>query len=309
MSHHLVAAREYPFATTETAVSPLAWVHITAPKPEEIGRLQHEWGIPLSFFTHCLDRDERARTEREDGQTLIIVRVPHFQGKTADIPYSTLPFGIILTPERVVTICMATTKTVEQLAQVHPRPTNHNQFILQLLMANALTYLSHLQRINHAVETLEDRLQASTRNKEVLELLKYQKSLVYFTTGLRSNQLLMERLQKSQWFQLGALEQELLEDVFTEHHQAVEMVTIAENILSQMMDAFASIISNNLNVVMEFLAAVTIILALPTLIASIYGMNVQLPFQESVYAFHLLMVTSAVSALVVAFIFAWRRWL
>ncbi len=307
--NHLVAVREYPFGSREAAVSPLSWVHITAPKPEEIGRLQREWGIPLSFVTHCLDRDERARMEREDGQTLIIVRVPHFQGKTADIPYSTLPFGIILTPERVVTVCMAATKTVEQLSNMHPRPTNHNQFILQLLMANASAYLSYLQHINHTVETLEDRLQASTRNKEVLELLKYQKSLVYFTTGLCSNELLMERLQKSQWFHLDEAEQELLEDVFIEHHQAVEMVTIAENILSQMMDAFASIISNNLNVVMEFLAAVTIVLALPTLVASIYGMNVQLPFQESVYAFHLLMAISAVSALVVALVFVWRRWL
>ena len=181
----------------------------------------------------------------------------------------------------------------------------HNRFVLHAMHVTAQRYLYHLGEINKAVDALEDRLQASLRNREVLELLKRQKSLVYFTTALKSNEFMLERLQRSQLFQAYPEDQELLEDVLTEVRQAIEMTTISGNILSQMMDAFASIISNNLNVVMKFLASVTIILALPMLVASVYGMNIALPLQGHPAALLIVLGTSLFAAVVVVIVF-WR---
>jgi magnesium transporter len=158
------------------------------------------------------------------------------------------------------------------------------------------------------VDILEDQLQQSTRNKEVLELLKYQKSLTYFTTALKSNELMMERLQRSQLLRTYPEDEDLLEDVLTENQQAIEMTNITSNILSSMMDAFASIISNNLNGVMKFLAAITIVLSLPTMVASFFGMNVHLPFEAHPQAFVLIIFISLLIGLSAVYIFWKRDW-
>jgi len=166
-----------------------------------------------------------------------------------------------------------------------------------------------LREINKIVEGLEDQLQASTRNREVLELLKYQKSLTYFTTALKSNELMMERLQRSQILKAYPEDEDLLEDVITENQQAIEMTNIASNILSGMMDAFASIISNNLNAVMKFLAAITVVLSLPTMIASFYGMNVDLPLDHLPSAYIFPLGVSILVVVVVLVVFSRRDWL
>jgi magnesium transporter len=170
--------------------------------------------------------------------------------------------------------------------------------------------LSYLRQITRAVDALEDQLQKSTRNREVLELLKYQKSLTIFTTALKSNELMLKRLQSSQIFKLYDEDEDLLEDVLTEMQQAIEMTNIESNILSSMMDAFASIISNNLNGIMKFLASITIIISLPTMIASFFGMNVNFPFNEElVLIFPFILLFSIVTSVVVALIFWKRDWL
>ena len=178
--------------------------------------------------------------------------------------------------------------------------------MLRLLLYTANRYLSHLREITKVVDALEDQLQLSTRNKEVLELLKYQKSLTFFTTALKSNELMMERLQRSRLFQAFPEDEDLLEDVLTENQQAIEMTNITSNILSSMMDAFASIISNNLNGVMKLLAAITIVLSLPTMVASFFGMNVHLPLETHPLAFLSLIGVSLLISLSVVYIF-WRR--
>ncbi|MHC1785111.1 MAG: magnesium transporter CorA family protein [Anaerolineaceae bacterium] len=155
---------------------------------------------------------------------------------------------------------------------------------------------------------LEDRLQESMRNKELLELLKYQKSLVYFTTALKSNELMMERLKRGQFFSMYPDDEDLLEDVLTENQQAIEMTTISTNILNGMMETFASIISNNLNVVMKFLTSVTIVMALPTLITSFFGMNVGLPFGEHPQAYLLILAICMAGAAGIVFVFFKRDW-
>ena len=288
-----------------------SWLNVIAPSADEVTRLHQELDVPRDFLTYPLDIDERARTEREDGAILIVLRIPQLQGDTADIPYTTVPLGIVLTDRVVVTACKIENSITEGLVAGRVRGLHtdkRNRFVLQLFYSTAIKYLSYLREINNVVERLEDELQRSTRNKELLELLKYQKSLVYFATGLRSNELMMERLQKSGLFQTYPEDADLLEDVLTENQQAIEMVGIANNILSQMMDAFASIISNNLNVVMKFLTSVTIVLSLPTMVASLYGMNVGLPLQNSPYAFLLIIAACLVTSLVVALIFWKRDW-
>jgi len=285
------------------------WLNVVQPTQEEIAQLI-ELGIPQDYITYSLDIDERARTEKEDGVQLILMRVSLYEGQTADIPYITVPLGIILTDHYIVTICRQENDVVQEMTHLKDLSTGkRNRFVLRLLFRAANRYLGHLRQITKAVDALEDQLQLSTRNKEVLELLKYQKSLTLFTTALKSHELMMKRLQQSHMFQAFEEDEDLLEDVLTETQQAIEVTNISSNILSSMMDAFASIISNNLNTVMKFLASITIIVSLPTLIASLFGMNVRLPFEDHAMAFVIVVLSALVVTLIVGIVF-WRRdWL
>ncbi|MCJ7513600.1 MAG: magnesium transporter CorA family protein [Anaerolineales bacterium] len=288
------------------------WIHMTSPDAEEIARIETAYAIPREFLTYPLDVDETARTEKEEGVALVILRVPRHEGPGSDIPFTTVPLGIILTERAVVTVSAQESEVLRGMSNGKLRgisTAKRNRFLLHLFLLTAQQYLVDLRAINKAVDVLEDNLQASLRNREVLDLLKYQKSLTYFTTALKANQLMMDRLQKGQMFKMFPDDEDLLEDALTEIGQAIEMTNISSGILSQMMDAFASIISNNLNAVMKFLASVTIILALPSLVASIYGMNVALPLGEHPFAFLMVLGFSFVVALLVVLIF-WRRdWL
>lgn len=292
--------------------APGTWIHLADPTRAEVEQLLSVIDIPEDFVIAALDEDERARTDREDGVTLIILRVPYFFGQDEDLPYGTVPFGIIMTNGYLVTVCKFHTGIAEDLLGYRIKglsTAKHVRLILHILLVTAQKYLAYLRHIDAAIEAVEERLQRSLRNEEVLQLLRYQNCLVYFTTGLKSNQLVMQRLQKSQLFSRFEEDEELLEDVLIENSQALEMTQISENILGQDMDAFASIISNNLNVVMKFLASVTIIASVPTLLASIYGMNVDLPFQSSPYAFAVVMGVAALLVAVMLWVF-WRRdWL
>ncbi len=286
-----------------------SWINVTHPTPDEISRLI-ELGIPHDYITYSLDIDERARTERENGDQLILLRVSYFESEIVDIPYITLPLGIILTDHYIVTICRQENEVVREMASLKDLSTvKRNRFVLRLLLRAATHYLTHLRQITKAVDALEDQLQKSTRNKEVLALLKYQKSLTLFTTALKSHELMMKRLQQSQMFREFEEDEDLLEDVLTETQQAIEMTNISSNILSNMMDAFASIISNNLNAVMKFLASITIIVSLPTLITSFYGMNVSLPFDSNPLTYLGIIFLTITLTAVVGIVF-WRRdWL
>jgi len=286
------------------------WISLVDPTSEEVARVQ-SLGIPLDYLTYPLDLDERARAERENGELLIIFRIPINQGVSSDIPFISIPLGIVLTEKYFITICRQENDILMDFASGKMRGLStgkRNRFLLRILLSTAQKYLFYLREINKQVDILEDKLQRSTRNKEVLELLKYEKSLTYFTTALKSNELLMERLQRSQMFKAYPDDEDLLEDVLTENQQAIEMVNISNNILSSMMDAFASIISNNLNGVMKFLASITIILSIPTIIASFYGMNVRIPFEEHQFAFLIVIVITLLIALPVVWIFYKRDW-
>jgi len=289
-----------------------AWVQLTDPSSLEMEQFNQELEIPKDFITYSLDLDERARIEKENGNLLIVLRVPQFQGESADIPYTTVPLGIVLSHKLIITVCKLDHEILQRLSKGIARGFDTHKpirFLLHIFHAAADEYLLYLREINKSVDLLEDQLEQSLRNKEVLKLLKYQKSLTYFTTALKSNSRMMTHLQNSRLFDQHPEDQDLLDDVLTEIGQAIEMTEIASGILSQMMDAFASIISNNLNVVMKFLASITIILALPTLIASIYGMNIDLPLDSYPHAFGVTLGLSIAISGIVAIVFKKLGWL
>ncbi len=286
------------------------WINAVDPTPEEITQLE-EWGIDSDLIQNSLDLDEMARAERDDDYMFILSRVPYFNGTAADIPYTSVPLGIILKNNFVATICRHDNDVVRGLINGKYRglrTAKRYRFALYILLETAVRYLSYLREINKTVEVVEDRLQASTRNSELLELLKYQKSLTYFATALRSNEVMMERLQRMQTFTQFEEDSDLLEDVLTENQQAIQMASIYTEILSGLMDAFASIISNNLNSVMKALAALTIILNLPGLVAAFYGMNVYLPGEEHPQAFLIVIGLSVGLTALATFIFYKRDW-
>jgi magnesium transporter len=280
------------YKTTEGGMEQLegmengAWVKAVDPTTEEIQQLM-QWGVDVDYIHYSLDFDEMPRMERDDDYTFILIRIPHRQPDT-DVPYITIPLGIFIKGNMIVTICRYEKDMFKVLANGKYRllkTGKRYRFALYIFLETATRYLTHLREINRMTEAIEDQLQQSTRNREVLELLKYQKSLTYFATALRSNEVMMERVQRTQIFNYYDEDQELLEDVLTENQQAIQMTSINTEILSSMMDAFASIISNNLNGVMKALAAITIIINVPAVVAAFYGMNVRLPGEDLPNAF------------------------
>ena len=304
------------YKTTERGLEQLesmangTWVKAVDPTPEEIQQLV-DWGIDADYINYSLDLDEMPRLERDDDYTFILIRIPHRQ-PDSDIPYITIPLGIMIKGNTIVTICRYDKEMFKVLANGKYRllkTGKRYRFALYIFLETATRYLTHLREINRITEALEDQLQKSTRNREVLELLKYQKSLTYFATALRSNEVMMERVQRTQIFNYYEEDQDLLEDVLTENQQAIQMTNISTEILSSMMDAFASIISNNLNGVMKILAAITIITALPGTVGAFFGMNVPLPISEtSPFSFYSILGISIALSAIAAFIFYKRDW-
>ncbi|MDX9865499.1 MAG: magnesium transporter CorA family protein [Anaerolineaceae bacterium] len=287
------------------------WINVVEPDAHEIKTLT-DLGIPRDFITYPLDMDERSRAEREDeGNLLIVLRVPYFQGTNADVPYITLPLGIIVKDDYIITVCRIQHEIIQRFADGIERnfaTQKRNRFLLQIMLKSASTYLADVRKIDKTVETLEDQLEKSMQNKGVLELLKYKKSLVYFTTALVANESMLERLNRSQDLTMYAEDEDLLEDVMTEYQQAIQMTNISHDILTSMMGAFGSIISNNLNAVMKFLASVTIVLSIPTLISSYFGMNVPLPFEHSPYGHLIILFGSVLISIFIVAFFTKRDW-
>jgi magnesium transporter len=287
------------------------WVNVIDPTPQETQQLE-DLGVYPELIQYALDVDETARSERDEDYTFLLLRIPFDNGAAADIPYTTIPLGIVLLNNCVITISKYDNEVTRVVAGGKYRglkTAKRYRFALYVMLEAAVRYLGLLRQINKTTEAIEDQLQKSTRNRELLELLKYQKCLTYFATALRSNEVMMERLQRMQMFNQFEEDQDLLEDVLTENQQAIQMVNITTQILSGLMDTFASIISNNLNSVMKVLAALTIVLNLPTIVASFFGMNVKLPGEDHPLAF-LSVFGLAISLTAIAtFIFYKRDWL
>ena len=293
------------------APEPGCWIHVVSPSVEDLAVIR-EFGVPGALLSHVGDPDERPRAEHLGDVALVVVHCPERRSTGEGAPFVTSPLSVLLLPQGVVTLVP---RPVEFLAPLLDgtiaglSTARTTEFVLRIFWQLADAYLVAVREINASVESLEGQLKRSLRNEEVLGLLDYQKSLTYFATGMGANELVLERLQRSPALRLGEHDQELLDDVRVEVRQAIEMVDISDNILSQMMDAFASIVSNNLNSVMKVLTSVTILLAIPTLIASLYGMNVLLPGARSTLAFTAIMLLCAVLCAALFVVFRRRNWL
>lgn len=275
-----------------------AWINLVNPSENEIKKLCENLHIEEDFIRYALDYEEKARIDQEedDDTTLFIVDVPIIEKKEDSDVYTTMPLGmIVVRDDFFVTVSLRKNKIIENFEKSRIKnfqTYKKTRFIFQILYQNASYYLTYLKQINKETEIAEYILKNSMKNKELLKLLNLEKSLVYFTTSLKSNEIVMEKTLRGKIVKLYEEDEEILEDAITENRQAIEMAQIYSNILNGTMDAYASIISNNLNGVMKFLTSITIILAVPTMISSFWGMNVGLPLQNSPWGFAVMVIVS-----------------
>jgi len=280
------------------------WVNLTNPTEEEINKVSSAMNVEIDFLRAALDEEERARIESEDGQTLIIVDTPIVEREGQMNLYTTIPMAMIIIKHAIITVCLKEDTLLNDFKRnkVKSFLTQYKtRFVLQILYRNATRYLQFLKHIDKTSVKLEQDLHKSMKNKELIQMLKLEKSLVYFSTALKSNEIVLEKLLKFEYLKSYPEDTELLEDVIVENKQAIEMSNIYSSILSGTMDAFASIISNNLNIVMKFLTSVTIVMAIPTMISSFFGMNVPIPLTSN-GAFGIIIVMSLVMCLLTGFV-------
>lgn len=286
------------------------WVNMIAPSNEEINYVAGELDIPVDSFKDALDDEERSRIEREDDHVFIIVDMPVITYDDVGLAiYDTIPIGMIITDHHFVTVYLQENPMIEQFMRNKVKKFftfKKTRFALQILYMISTYYLRYLKQINKKTGDIERELHQSMKNKELFTLLSLEKSLVYFTTSLKANNIVMEKMLKQNFLRMYEDDQDLLEDVIIENKQAIEMAEIYSSILSGMMDAFASVISNNVNIVMKFLTSITIVLAIPTMVASFFGMNVPHPFENYQHGFLITIIISIILSSITAFIF-WKR--
>ena len=286
------------------------WLALTDPTATEIFEVSNQFHIEVDDLRAPLDEEERSRIEVEDDYTLIIVDTPILEERGEKDWYGTIPLSIIVTDEVIITVCLEDTSVLSTFMDGRVRnfyTYMKTRFILQILYKNASMFLHYLRIIDKKSAEVEDKLQAATKNQELIELMELEKSLVYFTTSLRSNEMVLEKLLKIERIKKYPDDEDLLEDVIIENKQAIEMANVYSGILSGMMDAFASIVSNNQNMVMKFLTTVTIVMSIPNIIFSAYGMNVNakgMPFANNPEGFGIVIVIALLLSLLIALIFS-----
>lgn len=269
------------------------WINMVSPSEKEIDEVCEKTKISDDFIRYALDYEEKARIDIEDdGTILFILDVPVIEKEQDSEIYTTMPVGLIIVrDEYFITVSLKKNKIISGLEHsVNKRIITYkkSRFIFQFFYENASVFLKYLKQINKETEVAESILKKTLQNRELLKLLNLEKSLVYFTTSLKANEVVMEKTLRGKIIKLYEEDEDLLEDAIIENKQAMEMSKIYSDILNGTMDAYASIISNNLNGVMKMLTSITIILAIPTLIASLWGMNVPVPFQNSTWGFAIL---------------------
>lgn len=277
------------------------WINMISPTEEEIQRVCAALQIKQDFIRYSLDEEEKARidTEDDDNTTLYIIDIPVIESDRTRRVYVTMPIGVIFVrDDYIITVSQKNNDIIKDIKTENVITYKKSRFLLQILYANSKKFLSLLYKINKELESTENKLKNSLQNEGLLKMLDLEKSLVYFTTSLKSNEVVMEKTTRGKIIKLYEEDEDLLEDAIIENKQAIEMAKIYSDILSGTMDTYASIISNNLNAVMKILTSITFILAIPTLIASIWGMNVELPFQREPLGFLIITVFSIIMCIV-----------
>ena len=285
------------------------WIKVTQPNDDELDYLR-ELGVPESFISDISDADERPRTENDGDWLLTVLRVPR-PSQDDDIPYTTVPVGVITNNDIVAVLCYYDNEVIDDFIQYNGMRNrevpNRVVLIMRLILSSAVWFLKYLKVMNVDINNAEDGLERSIRNEDLLKLRNMQKSLVYFNTSIRGNESLLLRL-RTRFQNTGLIDNDLIEDVDIELQQALNTVKVYTDILTGTMDAFASIISNNLNVIMKRMTSISIILMLPTFIASLYGMNVALPVETASWAFAFILVLCVVLSAGAFFLFKRIKW-
>lgn len=282
-----------------------SWVNLVNPSENEIKRVCESINIQEDFIRDALDYEEKARidTEEDDNTILFVIDVPIIEKSEDNDIYTTMPLGmIVVRDDFFITVSLRKNKVIEDFEKrkiKNFQTYKKTRFIFQIFYLNASYFLNYLKQINKETEIAEYILKNSMKNKELLKLLSLEKGLVYFATSLKSNEIVMEKTMRGKIVKLYDDDEDILEDAIIENRQAIEMAQIYTNILNGTMDAYASIISNNLNGVMKFLTSITIVLAIPTMISSFWGMNVQLPFENSPMGFIIMVLIAVILTLVV----------
>lgn len=296
------------------------WICVTAPTELELNYLETRLKILPEFLRYPLDEEERPRLEKEEQQVLMIIRIPVPAGSGLYVKYETIPIGIIITEENVITICLVDHPIFEEFIAFANKSKTFDlekpvTFLLNFFFLATNLYLKFLRQIDRTIEEYEEAIFRALTNEEFLRMLSLEKTLTYFNTSLQGNDMVLTKLQSGRYLRLTEEEAELLEDVQIENKQAVEMTKVFISILSNTMDAYASIINNNVNVIMKFLASMAIILSIPTIIYSMYGMNIPLPLQEleplknSPHAFYIINLIVIGMCLVLVFLLRKKRYL
>ena len=286
-----------------------SWINVLPPlKQEEFTELSEMLDIPIDFLKDSLDIDERSRYEIDDNVKLIVIKTPTENNSfnDSDAFYITIPICIILTHNQIVTVNSFENEAIKKFLNTYQNrnPDKKTMMVLKIFEKVTNNFQDYLKEINLRRNTLEHKLYVANRNEELLQLMRIQKSLVYFLTALRSNELLMMKMVRTNFLQMTEDEKDFLDDLIVETSQALEMANTYTNILSSTLDAFASIISNNQNEVLKRLTTLTIVLTVPILIASIYGMNVPIPYKDTPYAFWIPVIIS----LIILAVVAWNYW-
>lgn len=267
---------------------PGCWVNLVRPTSEEIAHVLATTGVEEDFLRAALDPEESSRVELEEDQTLLIVDIPTLEESNVEQDeskiFGTLPMGIIVLPNTVITVCLQDTTVLRGIAQNKVRDIHtamRTRFVLQILLRVAGLFLRNLRMIERDFTKIERRLYDSLKNEELIQLLGLSKSLVYFSASLKGNEVTMEKMLRGRILKLYEDDRDLLEDALIEIRQAIEMAGIYSSILAGTMDAYASVVSNNLNIIMKVLTVITIIMTIPNMIFGFYGMNItgnDLPF-------------------------------
>ncbi len=294
---------------SESDINSGEFIRVIDPSREEVRILMELLDIDEDFIVDPLDEEERARIEFDDEKVLIILKVP-VRGTDERLPYRTSSVGIIITPERSVMVSKSRLPFIDDRIKMGAfNIRKRSRMLFQLMNVNANEFLKFLHEIHKRINEIEEELHRSLRNREIEMLMNLEKSIVYFVTSLRSNEIVLQRLMKGNVIPLYEEDKDILEDAMIDNRQALETANIYSDILSGMMDAYASIISNNLNIVMKVLAIVTIIMEVPAVITSFYGMNVVLPFQKNPYAYAYVILWSIVSIFLLIWWFRKNRWI
>lgn len=289
------------------------WIHVTSPLDNaELEYIASKEDIPLDFFLDSLDIDERSRYEKEDDVRLIVINAPvvNTDEKESDALYITAPIGIIMKSNKTITISSTENEVIDRFLQLRVKnfePSDQQRFVLQIFQHTVFQFLDVLKKLNLRRNVMEKELYSSSRNRELQQLLKIEKSLVYMLNSLSDNDLLKQKMKRTDFLNIRSNEdyQDLFEDIIIDNSQALEMANVHTNLLSSTMEAYASIISNNLNVIIHRLTTITIVLMVPTIVFSFYGMNVDLPLSGHPATSYLLILLSLL--LSVALIAFFRR--